>query len=245
MTVALQASQGGLPELGPHLGRLCALVQPSTRWAALDDIRLDLATGVLELAAAARGFGDDRATVVGALRRHEWLGQWDRALARTAERVVQAIDGAFAAAAAESRMPARRIAALRVTSDERDAITARLGAGAAPFVAALDRMDQLGAPAARSEAGFAAWWDGVVDVARRLEAAWDALERAAEAEERRWGPEVARVRAWRRPAWPLWLVTLLVLAAAAWLGLVLGGYVQAPGWFRPVADFWWSRVPGL
>jgi hypothetical protein len=243
MDVAVSA----LPELGPHLGRLCALVEPTRRWAALDDIRLDLATEVLELASAARGFGDDRAAVVGALRRHEWLAQWDRALDRAAERTVQAIDGAFSAAAAESRLPARRLAALRVTTEERDAITARLGAGAAPFVSALDRMDQLAAPAARSgaagEAAFAAWWDAVVEAARKLEAAWGSLEQAALAEEARWVPEVETVRTWRRPTWPLWLVSALVFALAAWVGLVLGGYVPAPTWFRPFAEFWWARVP--
>ena len=25
--------------------------------------------------------------------------------------------------------------------------------------------------------------------------------------------------------------------------LVLGGYLMAPAWFRPFAEFWWSRVP--
>ena len=238
-----------LPELGPHLGRLCALAEPTVRWAPLDDIRLDLATAVLELASAARGFGDDRAAVVGALRRHEWLGQWDRALDRAAERTVQAIDDAFASAAAESRLPSRRLVPLRVRADERDAITARLGAGAAPFVAALDRMDQLAAPVARGgasdEPAYTAWWEAVVEVARKLEAAWEALERAALAEEARWSTEVMKVRAWRRPAWPLWLVSVLVLAVATWIGLALGGYVPAPSWLRPFAEFWWARVPGI
>jgi hypothetical protein len=238
-----------LPELGPHLGRLCALPAPSSRWAVLDDIRLDLATEVLELASAARAFGDDRAAVAGALRRHEWLAQWDRALGRAAERTVQSIDDAFASAAAESRLPQRKLVALRVTDEERDAITARLGAGAAPFVAALDRMDQLAAPAGHGgpagEAAFGAWWEAVVEAGRKLEAAWESLERAAAAEEARWAPEVGRVRAWRRPAWPLWLVTALVLAAATWIGLVLGGYLTAPAWLRPFAEFWWARVPSV
>jgi hypothetical protein len=213
----------------------------------LDDIRLDLATGVLDLASAARDFGDDRGAVIGALRRHEWLGAWDRALARAAERTVQTIDGAFTAAAAESRYPARRLIPLRVTDEERDAITARLGAGAAPFVTALDRLDHLAAPAARAgaagEAAFAAWWEAATEAARKLEAAWQSLEQAALGERVRWTPEIEKVRAWRRPAWPLWLVTALVVAAAAWLGLVLGGYLLAPAWLRPFAEFWWSRVP--
>ena len=236
-----------LPELGPHLGRLCALAESDDQWVLLDDIRLDLATGVLELASAARGFGDDRPAVVASLRRHEWLGEWDKALARAAERTVQTIDLAFAGAGAASRYPARRLAALRVTNEERDAITARLGAGAAPFVAALDRMDQSSAGAthrgAAGEATFVAWWEAVTDAARKLEAAWESLERAAQAERGRWLPEIERVRAWRRPTWPLWLLTALVLGGATWLGLVLGGYLGAPAWMRPFTEFWWAKVP--
>jgi hypothetical protein len=236
-----------LPELGPYLGRLCALAEPGERWVPLDDIRLDLATGVLDLASAARGFGDDRGAVVAAMRRHEWLGEWDKALTRAAERTVEVIDGAFASAGAVSRYPARRLELLRVTAEERDAISARLGAGAAPFVAALDRMDQLAASVAHrgtaGEAAFGAWWDAVTDAARKLEAAWESLEQAARAEQGRWMPEFRKIYAWRRPEWPLWLVTALVLSAATWLGLVLGGYLTAPAWLRPFAEFWWSRVP--
>ena len=236
-----------LPELGPHLGRLCALAEPGEHWVLLDDIRLDLATGVLELASAARGFGDDRAAVVASLRRHEWLGEWDKALARAAERTVETIDAAFADAGAVSRYPARRLATLRVTDEERDAITARLGAGAAPFVAALDRMDQLTSGAAHrnavGESTFVAWWDAVTDAARKLEVAWESLERAAQAERGRWWPEIEKVRAWRRPTWPLWLITTLVCGVATWLGLVLGGYLVAPAWMHSFTEFWWSRVP--
>ena len=238
-----------LPELGPHLGRLCALADPAPRWVGLEDVRLDLATGVLELASAARAFGDDQVAVAGALRRHEWLALWDDALRRAAERTVATIDEGLVSAATVVRLPRRRIAALRVTAEERDAITARLGAGAAPFVAALDRMDQLaaaiGRPGSAGAAAFDAWWGAVIDGARRLEAAWASLERAVASEELRWMPELRRVAAWRRPTWPLWLLTALVLALASWLGLVLGGYVPAPAWLRPLADFWWSRVPAL
>ena len=50
-----------------------------------------------------------------------------------------------------------------------------------------------------------------------------------------------RVHAWRLPRWPLWLLTLLVLGAAIYLGLVLGGYVRVPPMLEGFADFWWSR----
>ena len=56
-----------LPELGPWLGRLCngAAATRSGHFVSLDDIRLALATGVLDLAGAARGFSpDDHAAIV-------------------------------------------------------------------------------------------------------------------------------------------------------------------------------------
>lgn len=238
-----------LPELGPHLGALCAPAQRATGWVPLDDVRLDLATRLLDLASAARAFGDDRAAVVGALRRRDWLDLWDAAHATTTDRVVAAIDQRFAHAAAEARYPRTRTAALAVSADERAAVHARLGAGAAPFVAALDRMEQRATAASGSGPGgaqaFGGWWDAVTDAGRRLEAAWAAVERAVEAEGRRWAPEVEQVRAWRRPAWPPWVASGVLLTGATWLGLVLGGYIPAPGWLRPFAEWWWREVPFL
>jgi hypothetical protein len=242
----VDAAVSGLPELGPHLGRLAALPEPGDRWVPLDDVRLALATGVLEHAGAARAFGDDRAAVVGSLRRREWLELWDAALASAAARTVAAIDHGFASAAATARLPRRRRAALAVTADERAAIAARLGAGAAPFVAALEKMEHLAGPAARGgpagDAAFAAWWEAVTEAGRRLEAAWESLEAAVRAEEPRWRQAMAETAAWRRPVWPLWLATAALLAAATALGLVLGGYVPAPSWLRPFADWWWATV---
>ena len=51
-----------------------------------------------------------------------------------------------------------------------------------------------------------------------------------------------RVHAWRLPRWPLWLITALVLGAAIYLGLVLGGYMPVPPMLVGFADFWWSRM---
>ena len=35
-------------------------------------------------------------------------------------------------------------------------------------------------------------------------------------------------------------ITYALMAA---LGLVLGGFLQVPGWLRPFAEFWWTRLP--
>jgi hypothetical protein len=238
-----------LPELGPHLGALCAPARGEPGWVPLDDVRLDLATRVLAMASDARAFGDDRAAVVGALRRRQWLDLWDRAHAVTTDRVVAAIDARLAHAAATARFPRARAARLPVTAEERAAIHARLGAGAAPFVAALDRAERRAAAAGTTgtagHEGWRAWWEAVTDAGRRLEAAWTEVERAVAAEGRRWEPEVAQVAAWRRPGWPPWLASALLLAATTWLGLVLGGQLTAPGWIRPFAEWWWRSVTFL
>ena len=70
-----------------------------------------------------------------------------------------------------------------------------------------------------------------------------ALEDAAQREHARWIVEIDKVRHWTRPRWPLWVFSALVIAAAAWLGLVLGGFLAVTGWLRPFAEFWWTRFP--
>jgi hypothetical protein len=173
---------------------------------------------------------------MGSLNRVALLELWEKAVAAAAERVTATVNARLRAAGEESRYPERRLGQLLLTPDDTRAVGARLGSGGAGFVAALDSLEQIG----RSGSASREWRDALTAAARRLEAAWLALEESAEAEQRHWTAEVERVRAWRRPAWPLWLVTLLVLAAATWLGLVLGGYLPVPGPFRGLAEWWWA-----
>ena len=240
-----------LPELGPWLGRLCnagAAGKVLHHFVPLDDIRLALATGVLDLAGAARGFsGDDHAAIVGSLHARSWRQLWEKALGGATRRTADAINAGFTSAAAESRFPKRRLARLQVNEAELAAMTARLGAGAIPFEASLSRLEELahaaGASGPRSEAAFGRWSDGLAAAARQLESAWMALEEAVDREGARWQGEIEKVRQWTRPRWPLWVITGVLLAAAAWLGLVLGGFLQVPAWLLPFAEFWWTRLP--
>ncbi len=242
-----------LPELGPWLGRLCnanggAANTALRHFVPLDDIRLVLATGVLDLSGAARGFSsDDHAAIVGSLHTRSWRQQWDKALNEAASRTAQAINAGFASAAAESRFPRRKLQRLQVSDTELAALTARLGAGAIPFEASLVRLEELahaaGASGPRSEVAFRRWSDGLAATARQLESAWMALEEAVDREGARWQGEMEKVRRWTRPRWPLWMITGLMLAAATWLGLVLGGFLTAPTWLLPFAEFWWTRLP--
>ncbi|MBA3260848.1 MAG: hypothetical protein H0T68_15460 [Gemmatimonadales bacterium] len=234
-----------VPELGPSLGRLgAAPAEPpeGPLGARLDDIRLQLTTGVFELAGAGRSLAaaDDSAGAIGSLSRAALLGLWEKAVAGAADRIAATVNGRLQAAGEESRYPAGRLRQLLLTPDDTRAIAARLGSGGAGFVAALDALEQSGR--AEPAAPAREWREALTTAARRLEAAWLALEEGADAEQRHWTTEVERVRAWRRPTWPLWLVTLLLLGTATWLGLVLGGYLPVPDPLRGFAEWWWATL---
>jgi hypothetical protein len=242
--------QWEVPELGPSLGRLTDPAQPSAGplGVRLDDIRLKLVTGVFDLAGAARSFSaaGDAVGAAASLNRVAWLALWEQAVAASAERITATVNARLEEAAAESRYPRRKVREVILTPADTRAIAARLGGGGAPFVAALDELEQaaygLSTRAGRERAIGATWRAALLATARRLEAAWLALEEAAEREQLRWQADVRRVHAWRLPSWPLWLISALVLGGAIYLGLVLGGYVPVPPMLEGFADFWWSRM---
>jgi hypothetical protein len=240
-----------VPELGPSLGRLGDPVPGAVTGplgVQLDDIRLRLVTGVFELAGAGRAFSaaGDPGGAMASLNRVAWLALWEKAVAASAERVAATVNGRLEEAAAESRFPRWRLRTALLTPDDTRAIAARLGGGGGPFVAALDELEHTvhGATTQRGRLGAtgAAWRAALTATARRLEAAWLALEQAAAAEQRRWQLDVQRVRAWHLPRWPLWLLTAVVLAGATYVGLMLGGYVPVPAPLAGFAEFWWSRL---
>jgi hypothetical protein len=237
-----------VPELGPSLGRLVD-PPPSPRGALrvpLDDIRLDLVTGVFDLAGASRSFAaaGDHASAIASLGRVALLGLWEKAGAAAATRIVTEANAGLRLAAEESRFPQRRLQRVMLSDEDTRAIGARLGSGGAPFVAALDDLQQAvhgtGTPRGRGTEGSQAWQAAVSTAARRLESAWLALEETARLEQEHWAAEIARVRGWHRPTWPVWLITAVVLAAAIYLGLVLGGYLPVPTGLEGFAGFWWS-----
>ncbi len=241
-----------IPELGPSLGRL---VDPAAtrgdRGAldlVLDDIRLELVTGIFELAGAARSFAaaGDRQGAISSLSRVAWLGLWERAVAASAERLAQVVNARLVEAAAESRLPAEQLESFRLKAEDIRAIASRLGSGGAGFVGALDALEQTvpGAAASgiRGQAGQEDWERALAGAARRLEAAWLALSASARSEQERWKGEIDRVRSWRRPTTLLWLITGAAFAIATYLGLVLGGYLPVPAPLRPLAELWWSHL---
>ena len=241
-----------IPELGPSLGRLIdpplAREDRGALDLVLDDIRLNLVTGIFELAGAARSFAaaGDRQGAISSLSRLAWLGLWERAVAASAERLADLVNTRLKEAAAESRLPAKQLEAFLLKAEDERAIASRIGSGGAGFVGALDALEQTVPVAAasgdRGRAGQENWERALAGAARRLEAAWLALLTSARTEQDRWKVEIDQVRAWRRPTKLLWLITAAALAIATYLGLVLGGYVRAPGFLRPLAEWWWSHL---
>jgi len=228
-----------VPELAPGLGRLIVPRRSEAPWVPLDDIADELATRVIELAGDARRLAaevGDRGSVLQALGRPAWLAAWEQAVRRTAERVAGHLDDQIERVGRGVRMPRRKRRARKLAGVERRALVARLSAGGAGLVDALDEVARTAARLAGSggadqdEEAQDLWRDAVQTAARRLEAAWLALEQAVAAERRRWEPEVAALARWRPALWPVVVVWAVGAGVLMWLGLVLGGYVDAPVW---------------
>jgi len=215
-----------VPELAPSLGRLIVPRRRAEPAFPLDDVRERLATRVLELGGAAR-VAEERAAVLATLSRTAWVEAWEQAVRQAADRVAQEIDRALEHAARCARMPAGRRRRLVVTAGERRALAARLATGGGPL---LDALEALEAAPAADPGAHAEWQAALRTAARRLEAAWLALEEAAAAERERWAPEIADVAAWRPSVWPVIVLWVPLAAALVWLGLILGHFVPAPAW---------------
>jgi hypothetical protein len=234
-----------VPELGPSLGRIVSPALDAGRssdlWGKIRDVRLALASTVFEAAHGARRSldADDPREGVSHLGREAWSAAWAQAVSAAGQQVVDHINQRLALAAAEARMPQRRAQTVAITEVEAHAVAARLAGGAGQLVMALD--DLAAAAETVETEPTAVWRDALLKVARRLEAAWIELESHVAEELERWDEEVERVRAWRRPRWPLWTITVVALGLATYLGLLLGGYLRAPALLQPVVEWWWAR----
>jgi len=236
-----------VPELGPALGRLvrppAGTPSPDTRWPPLDDLRLGLSTRLFELAGMARkaeGEAPERLTAAA------WRQAWEETVHAAASRAADEVDARLVAAAGGVRMPRRRLARHLLSPADRRALAARLGEGAISLYSALEGLEaarqSLADRPLRAGEAERAWVAAVEAAARRQETAWIALESAWERDRPVWEQEIAAVRRWRRPAWPVVVLGLLLFGAATWLGLILGGYLAVPGPLQGLAAFVWERL---
>src|SRR5579859_1680438 len=232
-----------VPELAPSLGRIIVPRRLFDPWVPLDDIREELATRVLELGGEGRAAAEQaaRARILEVTGRRAWAAAWDNAVRRAAARTADALAAEVTRTGREVRMPRRRLRRHLLTNAEKRAIAARLGTGGGTFVAALDALETAAARVADASVlekdAHAEWQDALKTVARRLEAAWLALEEEVEEERRRWNPEITAIAGWRPSLWPVLVFWLPVAIALVWLGLILGGYVSAPAWLAARLGF--------
>ncbi len=232
-----------VPELAPSLGRLLVPRRLEPPWVPLDDVREELATGVLELGGEARAAAvrEERERVLDAVSRRAWLGAWERAVRRAGERVSAAVDAELEHAARRVRMPRLLRRGRLLSPSEQRAIAARLASGGEGLIAALDALDAAAAQARDAsvldKVAHAEWQEALRTAARRLEAAWLSLEAGVADEQRRWAGEVEAVARWRPPLWPVLALGVPLAAALIWVGLVLGGYLPAPAWLAARLGF--------
>ena len=106
---------------------------------------------------------------------------------------------------------------------------------------ALDELDiaasRVSDASVLEKDAHAAWQDALRTVARRLEAAWLALETEVEEERHRWASELEALAKWRPRLWPVFVIWIPLAGVLIWLGLILGGYVPAPAWLAARLGF--------
>jgi hypothetical protein len=163
-----------------------------------------------------------------------WLAAWDESVSGVAQTLVAGINARLEAEARTVRMPRRLRRRVGLDEAERRALAARLGSSGAILIPALDAVERWGekalvaTPAERD--AVTAWQEALKTAARRLEAAWLALEEAVQAELARWSEVADRVAGWRKPLWPVMVLGALATLAGVWFGLMFGGYLPAPAW---------------
>ncbi|MEZ4586819.1 MAG: hypothetical protein R2909_10495 [Gemmatimonadales bacterium] len=222
-----------LPELGPWLGRLPEVARRDTEDDfALDPVRWAMVSELFERADAARDFllAGDAEGARTALDRAAWLAVWSPVVGHVAGRIEAALAARVARAARVSAASPRQLEPLVLHDDDLAVLRAKLDAAAIPLERELAR-----APARGSE-----WLAQIRRACHALEASWNELEATARGELAARRPAIDRV-ARSEPRRLLWWTSIGVAAAGAgWLGLALGGYLPAPAWLAPFADWFWG-----
>ena len=229
MTVAVP---GGLPELGPLLGRLAAPDTPVTRDRDLEPVRVALLSELFEQAGRARDqlAGGDTAAAHATLGRDTWLAIWERAVSGASAAMLAGIERRIRDAAAISRFPSRRVAARLPDAEERRVLTARFSSAG---IGLEEVTRELTNPAVE-------WGEAIRRTAGEFTGAWDQLLAMARQEHDSWERRTMQIREWRRPWRPLVLVGVALLLLAGWVGLVLGGFLPVPRFLQPLANWYWS-----
>jgi hypothetical protein len=234
-----------VPELGPALGRVLTGTGRSAEAPGLERQRLRALFRLFDAAGEARRLAaeGEREAALRALDTQVWLDAWEEAVAGITTLLVEQVNARLTAEARVVRMPRRLQRRIPLDDAEVRGIGGRLGAVGAGLVPALDtlqeRSERLRQATPAERDALDEWHEALLVAARRFEAAWLGLEEQAGAELQRWAAVAAGVARWRRTLWPVVVVGVPALVVAALLGLVMGGYLPAPGWLTAL----WSRLP--
>lgn len=156
--------------------------------------------------------------------------RWEAALVEAVGNVVRDLSltttARLEAARACSRIPIRRMKLLLPDPDWIHRLEQRLLSSAVP----LERLARIPPDTA----------DPDQLRANALNTAWDEMETLLGEEERRIDQLVLRVREWRRPVLPLWIITVTALLLTTLIAIWLSGLLNHPAWFEPIARWYWS-----
>ncbi len=226
-----------VPELGPYMGKLVSGVERGPDWIRLDTIRYKLVTRIFEAAGTARRLAanGERAAALSAVGRASWQEAWANSVNGVAEVLLEHVSQQLDAEAIVVGMPRRLRRRLAPGAAEARSLVARLGSAGSRLVNVLDQLELAAAGALDATAlqrdVVERWQEAMRLAARRLEEAWLSLEQAVGRESIYWSQEADRIAQWRKPVWPVVVVSTVALGLAIWLGLIFGGYTSPPDWF--------------
>ena len=233
-----------VPELGSTLGRLLSVTAGTSAQRWLDPIRYKLGTRIIECGGEARRLAasGERSATLAAIGPEVWKQTWDEAVGSATDLIVQRLDAHVNAEAIAVGMGRRHRTRLAFGPQEKRTLMARLGSTGADLIIELDDLEahaERALTATGLEPEMVRDWQHSLGVsARKLEAAWFALEQVAADEVAQRLSIADQVANWRKPVWPVLAVAAAVVPAVAWFGLVLGGYLAAPGWLTNI----WEMV---
>ena len=235
-----------VPELGPSLGKLMSGIGRKEDTLQLDAIRYKLATRIVAMAGEARRLAtnEERAAALAAVGRANWEHAWDETVKAVTEQLVFTVSRHLENEARAVRLTRRQRAKLAFSRQQQLALRARLACTGADLIPVLDQLEEravfaMDATGLEREA-VENWQNSLKHASRRLEASWLALEDVIEEEMKRARERADQISEWRKPLWPAVVTAVVVISIVGWIGLVLGGFFEAPSWMTHL----WRMVFG-